>query len=190
MSKIVLLHICCGICASSPVERLRGDGFEVVGFFYNPNIYPAEEYQRRMEVVKRVSHILNLRLIEGDHDPNPWLDLTKGLEDEPEGGQRCSVCFQMRLEETWKKACELHVPYFTTTLSVSPHKDSLVINRIGSKIDDTAFLAYNFKKQDGFKRAMEFSGQHSLYRQGYCGCVYSMGEKRGQVLNHTQKLYK
>ncbi|MBI4777308.1 epoxyqueuosine reductase QueH [Candidatus Desantisbacteria bacterium] len=174
MKKVVLLHICCGICASSPVERLASDGFEVIGFFYNPNIYPSEEYQRRLDVVKIVSQHLNLQLIEGEYDNDRWLSLTNGMDKEPECGARCEVCFQMRLEETWKKACELHVPYFTTTLSVSLHKDSLSINRIGSEIDSKAFLAYDFKKQDGFKKAMEFSKQHLLYRQKYCGCVYGI----------------
>ncbi len=174
MKKIVLLHICCGICASSVIERLRADGFEVVGFFYNPNIYPSEEYQRRLQVVRNVSQYLNLQLLEGEYDHNRWLLLTNGMDREPEGGIRCEVCFQMRLKETWKTACELpHMPYFTTTLSVSPHKNALVINRIGREIDDKSFLVYDFKKQDGFKKAMEFSRQHSLYRQGYCGCEYS-----------------
>ncbi|MDI6781862.1 MAG: epoxyqueuosine reductase QueH [bacterium] len=170
--KIVLLHICCGICASSVIERLRNDGFEVVGFFYNPNIYPSEEYQRRLDVVKNVSQHFNLQLIEGEYDYTHWLLLTNGMNGEPEGGARCEICFQMRLNKTWEKACEQHIPYFTTTLTVSPHKNALVINRIGCEIDNKAFLVYDFKKQDGFKRAMEFSKQHSLYRQEYCGCVY------------------
>jgi predicted adenine nucleotide alpha hydrolase (AANH) superfamily ATPase len=177
MKKVVLLHICCGICASSVIERLRNDGFEVVGFLYNPNIYPSEEYHRRLDVVKIISQHLNLQLIEAEYNNNRWLLLTNELDKETEGGARCEVCFRMRLEETWKKSCELHVPYFTTTLSVSPHKNASIINRIGSEIDNKAFLAYDFKKQNGFKKAMEFSKQHSLYRQRYCGCVYSMSEK-------------
>mgnify|MGYP001591031667 CR=1 FL=1 len=173
MKKVVLLHICCGVCASSVIERLRNDGFEVIGFFYNPNIYPSEEYQKRIDVVKNVSQHFNLQLIEGEYDYNHWLLLTNGMDKEHEGGARCQVCFQMRLNETWKKSCELHMPYFATTLSVSPHKNVLTINKIGSEIADKAFLVYDFKKQDGFKRSMEFSRQHSLYRQGYCGCRYS-----------------
>ncbi|MBU0701046.1 epoxyqueuosine reductase QueH [bacterium] len=174
MKKIVLLHICCGVCASSVVERLRSDGFEVVGFFYNPNIYPSQEYQRRLDTVAVVAKHLNLQLIEGEYDPHHWLSLTKGMEKEPEAGARCEVCFQMRLEEAYRKSMELSVPYFTTTLTVSSHKDALIINRIGSEIDDKAFLLYDFKKQNGFKKAMEFSRQHLLYRQQYCGCVYGM----------------
>lgn len=174
MNKVVLLHICCGVCASSVIERLKGDGFEVVGFFYNPNIYPSKEYQKRLDVVSNLSQLLDIHVIEGEYDHNRWLLLTNGMDKEPEGGARCNVCFQMRLEATWKKSCELNVPYFATTLSVSPHKDGLIINKIGSKIDDKTFLVYDFKKQDGFKRAMEFSKQHLLYRQRYCGCRYSM----------------
>ncbi|MFH1860631.1 MAG: epoxyqueuosine reductase QueH [bacterium] len=175
MKKIVLLHICCGVCASSVIERLRNDGFEVVGFFYNPNIYPSQEYQRRLDTVAVVAKHLSFQLIEGEYDHNCWLSLIKGLEKEPEAGARCEVCFQMRLEETWKKSREMDVPYFATTLTVSPHKDALIINKIGvaTSGNDETFLVYDFKKQDGFKKAMEFSRQHSLYRQRYCGCVYS-----------------
>ncbi|MFH1097292.1 MAG: epoxyqueuosine reductase QueH [Candidatus Desantisbacteria bacterium] len=176
MDKVVLLHICCGICASSVVERLRGDGFEVVGFFYNPNIYPSQEYQKRLDVVSSLSQMLDLHMVEGEYDYDRWGDLTKGLENEPEGGARCEVCFQMRMEETCRKSREIGMPYFATTLTISPHKDALVINKIGATISSETFLGYDFKKQDGFKRAMEFSRQHSFYRQKYCGCAYSRGQ--------------
>lgn len=172
--KTVLLHICCGVCSSSVVERLRQEGFKVTGFFYNPNIHPEEEYKRRLEATRQVSQILDFPLIEGAYDKENWFEATKGLKDEPEGGKRCEICFKMRLEQTYKKSCQIDADCFTTTLSVSPHKNVLMINKIGKELDKKRFLDYDFKKRDGFKLAAKFSKKHNLYRQDYCGCVYSM----------------
>ena len=171
--KKILLHICCGICASSVVERLKQEGFKPIGFFYNPNIHPQEEYLKREEVVKEVASILKFELILGAYDKDNWFKLTKGLENEPEGARRCSACFRMRLGQTQKKASQMNISKFTTTLTVSPHKNTTVINEIGKAVDSSGFLDYDFKKQDGFKLAMEFAKRYNLYQQNYCGCIYS-----------------
>lgn len=175
--KEVLLHICCGICSSAPVEKLLEEGFSVKGFFYNPNIHPYEEYLRRLEVAQTISKLLDFELIIGPYDDQKWFDLVKGQEEEPEGGGRCAVCFKLRLNQTFIQMKESGIPYFTTTLSVSPHKNSRMINEIGSLLSSENFLEYDFKKEDGFKNAMDFAGKHSLYRQNYCGCLYSRKQR-------------
>jgi len=169
----VLVHICCGICASECVQRLKEEGFRITGFFYNPNIYPESEYERRLEITRRVSEILEFELLEGDYDKERWSDLIKGFESELEGRNRCQICFKMRLNRTQRRSKELDTPYFTTTLTVSPYKDSQLINDIGKSIDKFSFLERDFKERGGFKRAIEFSKTYNLYRQNYCGCMYS-----------------
>ncbi|MDI6640931.1 MAG: epoxyqueuosine reductase QueH [Elusimicrobiota bacterium] len=173
MSK-VLLHICCGICATTAVEKLKEENFEVIGFFYNPNIHPVDEYKKRLSVAKQVSQLLDFDLIEGDYDKDNWFKLTDKFKDEPEGGKRCEVCFNMRLTQTYKKLKELNITFFTTTLTLSPHKNTSIVNRIGLELDKKIFLEYNFKKAHGFKKAIEFSKKYNLYRQNYCGCIYSI----------------
>ncbi len=177
MEKI-LLHICCGVCASSVAAKLREKNFDVVGFFYNPNIHPEEEYLKRLDVAREVARILGLELILGAYDKDAWFANTKGLENEPEGGRRCSVCFKMRLKETQKKARELNINKFTTTLTVSPHKSTKIINELGRAVSPSEFLVSDFKKQNGFKLAMEFAKRYNLYRQNYCGCIYSRNARR------------
>ena len=177
MEKI-LLHICCGVCASSVVKKLREGDFDVVGFFYNPNIQPQEEYLKRVAQAREVARILKFDLIPGSYDKNRWVEGIKGLENEPEGGKRCSVCLKIRFEETQKKSCQLNIPKFTTTLSVGPHKDTAIINKIGKEISPVGFLDHDFKKQDGFQLAIEFAKQYNLYRQNYCGCIYSKSIRR------------
>ena len=172
--KKALLHICCGVCASWPVEKLRADGYEVQGFFYNPNIHPEEEYLKRLAVAQTVSKLLNFDLIEGKYEPDAWFLKVKGLEAEAEGGSRCTVCFRMRLEETGKKAHELSIPFFASTLTVSPHKNAKVIEQEGGRAGGEAFLKYDFKKQDGFKKTHDFAKQNGLYCQNYCGCKFSV----------------
>ena len=172
MQKI-LLHICCGICASSVVERLRKEGYEPIGFFYNPNIQPEEEYRQRQETLKRVAEILKFKLIQPKYTQDIWQEKIKGLENEPEGGARCLVCFRLRLEEARARAAGMKLTKFTTTLTVSPHKNSAAINQIGKAIDPDGFLAFDFKKQDGFKLAIQFAERYNLWRQHYCGCSYS-----------------
>ena len=172
MEKI-LLHICCGVCASSVIKKLREEDFDVVGFFYNPNIQPQEEYLKRVAQTSEVARILKFDLIPGSYDKDSWAERIKGLENEPEGRRRCLACFKMRIQETQRKASQLNIPKFTTTLTVSRHKDTTIINKTGKEISPTGFLDYDFKKQDGFQLAIEFAKRYNLYRQNYCGCIYS-----------------
>ncbi|MBU0599346.1 epoxyqueuosine reductase QueH [bacterium] len=175
-ARDILLHICCGVCTSSVVEKLREENFEPTGFFYNPNVYPEEEYKRRLEAAFKVSEILKFKLIEGHYEKDKWGKLVLEFKDqeEVEGGKRCQLCFQIRLKECYQKSKELNISYFTTTLSASPHKDALMINHIGRGIGGESFLESNFKKKDGFKKGIEFSKRYNLYRQDYCGCTYSL----------------
>jgi len=169
----ILLHVCCGVCATSVVERLCEEGFEVTAFFYNPNIHPPEEYERRLKTFLKVAEIMNFPYLIGEYEVEKWWERIKGLEKEPEGGKRCEVCFQLRIEETYRIAKEMDFPFFTTTLTVSPHKKAEVINRIGKEIGEERFLIRDFKKKEGFKRAIQLSKEFSLYRQNYCGCIFS-----------------
>jgi predicted adenine nucleotide alpha hydrolase (AANH) superfamily ATPase len=168
----ILLHICCGICSSAAIQKLKEDGFEVCGIFYNPNIHPEDEYLRRLEVARKVADILEIKLLETGYEKESWLAQIKGLEKEPEGGRRCAVCFKLRLAYTARVAKEQGLDYFTTTLSISPHKDTKLINEIG-KAAAPSFLEYDFKKENGFKKAADFAKTNQLYRQNYCGCIFS-----------------
>lgn len=173
---MVLLHICCAPCAIACVERLREDGYKVTGYFYNPNIQPLKEYKKRYSEVVRLSELMGFELHAGDYDPLRWFEEIRGLEDEPEGGRRCEVCYRLRLEETAALAKKLGIGQFTTTLSVSPHKYFDKIRYIGEELAKSyklVFLPYDFKKKDGFKRSVELSRKYNLYRQNYCGCVFS-----------------
>ncbi len=183
--KKVLLHICCGVCAGSVVQKLRDEGYEVTGFFYNPNIFPEEEYQQRLEVVRKAAALLNFELVEGIYEQDFWYREVKGLEAEKEGGKRCQVCFRVRLEKTAEKAKELGIEHVASTLSVSPHKNVQEINQIGSEVC-AGFLPYDFKKQDGFKKTMDFAKEHDFYRQHYCGCESSRIEAELRDANKSR----
>ncbi len=174
----IVLHICCGVCAASVVERLTSEGHEVLGFFYNPNIHPAEEYERRLEVARRVAKELGFPLTTDPYTPEEWFQETRGLESEPEGGKRCAVCSRFRLEKTYLYMLERGADAFTTTLTVSPTKSASLVNQIGHEIGGDKFLARDFKKKDGFKRSGELAKQWALYRQNYCGCAYSLRQAR------------
>jgi hypothetical protein len=176
--KSILLHICCGICSSSAIEKLKQDGFKISGLFYNPNIHPEEEYLRRLETARTVAGILKIKLIEGVYDQKNWLAEVKGLENEAEGGRRCAICFRMRLEYSAKMAKKRGLNYFTTTLTISPHKNTNWINEIGRAVGQDYFLEYDFKKKEGFKNAIDFARRHQLYRQNYCGCIFSQMKTR------------
>ena len=172
----MLLHICCAPDSTAVFERLALD-FETVGFFHNPNIHPTNEYRKRLVEARRVTLELGFPLIVPVFDPDPWNRAVKGLEDEPEGGDRCAVCFRLNLRATASKAQELGIPFFTTTLTISPHKDSERILRIGRESGSefgVSFLGENFKKREGFKRSLELSRDLGIYRQGYCGCRFSL----------------
>ena len=186
----VLLHICCAVCATSCVERLRQEGHQVYGYFYNPNIQPPGEYFTRLQETEELARKENFPLITGNYNVDDWFIHTRGLEKEPEGGRRCAKCFAMRLEKTKELAKEKHFSAFTTTLSVSPHKNAQLINEIGQNIDEGLFLVRDFKKKDGFKRTQEFAQKYNLYRQNYCGCIYSLNgrQKNDRVQKRTRTL--
>ena len=169
----VLLHICCAVCASACVERLRAEGQEVYGYFYNPNIQPKQEYQRRLEHLRRLAEKQKFSLIEDDYAVEEWFSRTQGLENEPEGGQRCRLCFRLRLAKAKEVAEREGFASFTTTLTISPHKDAQAINAIGRELAGRQFLMRDFKKQNGFQRAQQLAKQFNLYHQNYCGCIYS-----------------
>lgn len=170
----VVLHICCAVCAAGAAEALIREGHEVVGFFYNPNIHPVEEYERRLEAAHIVARKLNFPLQVPVYTPEEWLKRAGPLKDEPEGGRRCQACFRLRLEEAYHYLIDCQADAFTTTLTVSPHKSALLINQIGQEIGGGKYLIRDFKKKDGFKRAVQLAKQWQLYRQDYCGCIYSL----------------
>ena len=170
----VVLHICCGVCAAGAAEALATEGHQVLGFFYNPNIHPAGEYQRRLDVAYRVAKELDFPLEAGPYTPEEWLSQTSSLKDEPEGGRRCQVCYSLRLEKTHDHMAACGADAFTTTLTISPHKSAQTINSIGQEIGGDKFLVRDFKKKDGFKRAVQLAKKWELYRQDYCGCIYSI----------------
>jgi len=170
----VVLHICCGVCAAGVMETLAVEGHEIVGYFYNPNIHPQAEYQRRLDAVWTVAKRCGFSLEEGPYDPDVWVGETLLLQGEPECGQRCGVCFRIRLHKTQLCMLSLGADAFTTTLTVSHHKSARVVNQIGQDVGAGRFLVRDFKKNDGFKRAMQLAKEWDIYRQNYCGCVYSM----------------
>ena len=175
----LLLHACCAPCSSACLERL-GDYFNISIFYYNPNITEEEEYKKRINEIKKfISEFktkYSIKLIEGRYDPNEFFEMAKGLENEPERGSRCFKCYKLRLEESAKVASELGFNYFCTTLTLSPHKNSNWINEIGEELDKeytSTYLYSDFKKKNGYKRSIELSREYNLYRQNYCGCIYS-----------------
>jgi len=164
------------------VERLR-DSYEVTGFYYNPNIHPTMEYERRLGEMRRYAKAAGIPLLVGSYDVPEWFSKVKGMAKEPEGGRRCEACFEMRLSETARQASRHGFQVFGTTLTVSPHKKAEVINLVGERLGEeleVSFLKADFKKRDGFKRSVELSRLHALGRQSYCGCVYSRLERLRQ----------
>ena len=173
--KKLLLHTCCAPCVTVPLERLKPD-FQITCYFYNPNIHPKKEYLKRLNELKKLLDDFHIKMIVADYEVKRWLQLVRGLEDVPEGGKRCEVCFRMRLEQTARFARENNYDAFTTVMSISPHKNADLLNRIGNELSQEFGVDYieaNFKKKDGFKRSVELSKKYNLYRQNYCGCIYS-----------------
>ena len=175
----LLLHSCCAPCSSAVIERLS-KFFDITILYYNPNIEPYEEYEKRKEeeirFIKEFKTINKLDLIDSDYDNDKYHEVVKGLEEEVEGGIRCHKCYNLRLEYTAKKAKELNYDFFGTTLTVSPYKNSQVLNKIGEDLSNkynVKYLYSDFKKKDGYKRSIELSKDYNLYRQNYCGCIYS-----------------
>ncbi len=178
----LLLHACCGVCSSSVLERLY-PFFNITVLYYNPNTYPYEEYIKRLEVQKKIINKMNfdVRIMEIGYNSKDFENISKGLEDEKEGGKRCSKCYYLRLEKTAQIALENNFDYFTTTLSVSPYKDSQKLNKIGKILEEKYKIKYlysDFKKKEGYKRSNELARKYNLYRQDYCGCKYSLRQSR------------
>ena len=178
-TPVLLLHVCCAPCSSYVLEYLT-EFFNIVIFFYNPNISPNEEYIYRLNEVKRLVRELPLKnsvtIIEGDYSPDVFFSLAKGLENEPERGPRCQKCIAHRLEIAADMAKKIGADFFTTTLTISPHKDSEFINSAGGEIAEKVGIPYlfsDFKKREGYKRSIQLSAEYNLYRQNFCGCVYS-----------------
>ncbi len=175
----LLLHSCCAPCGSHCLEQLTGE-YEVTAFYYNPNIAPYSEYVKRRDELARLVGLLAVEspvaFLEGRYDPERFDAFAKDLAECDEGGERCTRCFELRLAETARVAKEKGFAYFTTTLTVSPHKDAERINEIGERLSDeygSSFITSNFKKKNGYLRSIELSRQYGLYRQDYCGCTYS-----------------
>ena len=168
----LLLHSCCAPCSSSVLERLK-EYFDVTVFYYNPNILPNDEYCRRLTEQQILLEKLNICYIIGEYNPQDFATAIKGFEKYAEGSERCKHCYHFRMEQTAKLAKDKNFDFFTTTLSVSPHKNSLWINEIGKELQDrygVKFLFSDFKKQNGYLRSLELSKKFGLYRQEYCGC--------------------
>lgn len=180
LRRRLLLHVCCGPCATEVIRRL-GKKFKVTAYFYNPNIWPEKEYEKRQETFENFAKKINLDFIKPKgYDNEKWEKEIKGQEDEPEGGKRCAICYRMRLEEVAKMAKEKNFDIFAATLTISPHKKAEVINKIGAKLADKygiKFLSEDFKKKDGFKHSVKLSKEFGMYRQSYCGCRYSINSK-------------
>ncbi len=179
----LLLHSCCAPCSSYVLEYLS-DYFAVTVLYYNPNIYPAEEFRHRADEQKRLIESLPskypISFIEGHFDSREFYEAVRGLEHIPEGGERCHACFRLRLEETARIAAENGFDYFTTTLTISPLKNAASLNKIGEETASrfgSAWLPSDFKKKNGYKRSVELSSEYGLYRQDYCGCVFSKKER-------------
>lgn len=175
----LLLHACCAPCSSYCLEYLS-QYFKITVFFYNPNIYPAKEYTHRVDEIKRLISQMQFEnevdFIEGRFDPDEFYSFVKGMENCKEGYERCFLCYRLRLMETAKLAKEMNFNYFTTTLSISPLKNATKINEIGEELGviyGVSHLPSDFKKKNGYKRSIELSKEYSLYRQNYCGCVFS-----------------
>ncbi len=179
----VILHSCCAPCSSYVLEYLS-EYFAITVFYYNPNIYPDEEYTKRVEEQKAficefpAKH--KIQFVEGHFDKERFYDRTRGLEDIPEGGERCFRCYELRLQEAALLAQQRKADYFTTTLSISPMKNAAKLNEIGARLEQeygVKYLHSDFKKKNGYKRSVELSNQYGMYRQDYCGCVFSKQER-------------
>ena len=166
----LLLHSCCAPCSSHCITYLK-DYFDITILYYNPNIEPYSEYIKRKNEQIRLCEILNIKYIDISWDNNSYREFVKGLESEKEGGRRCVNCIKMRLLKTYELSKDYE--YFGTTLTVSPHKNSKLINELGLEIDGTKYLISDFKKQEGYKKSIELSKKYELYRQDYCGCLFS-----------------
>ena len=182
----LLLHACCAPCSSAVLYRLS-DFFKITILYYNPNITDKDEYIKRINELKRFVSVFTTKypveVIEGTYEPDKFICMAKGLENEPERGKRCFKCYEMRLEETAKIAEQLGFENFATTLTLSPHKNSNWINEIGENLNNkynSNYLYSDYKKKEGYKKSIELSREYNLYRQNYCGCIYSKKARQGE----------
>lgn len=192
--KTLLLHVCCAPCSSAVLERL-GNIFKITIFFYNPNIDTIEEYNKRLlELEKFLSSFKTkypVSLVAADHRSEEFKKMAHGLENEPERGIRCYECYKLRLSETAKVADENNFDYFATSLTLSPYKNGKWLNEIGEELGkniQTNYLYSDFKKKNGYKRSIELSKEYNLYRQDYCGCIYSRKQRENLTNKVSNKL--
>ena len=196
--KKILLHSCCAPCSTAVIERLK-DEYDITILYYNPNIYPEKEYYKRkneeikyIKILKEKEPDIKLDLLDCDYDSESYYEAVKGYESEREGGARCAICFKIRLLKTAEIAKEKSYDLFGTTLTVSPHKNSELINSIGVSIEKQVgipFLVSNFKKQDGYKRSVELSKENNIYRQNYCGCKFALEIQQKEAPDSLTKKY-
>ncbi len=189
----LLLHSCCAPCSSYCLEYLS-QYFSITVFYYNPNIYPPEEYTKRVEeqryLIEQLPARNTISFLEGAYEETRFYDTVRGLEQEKEGGARCFLCYELRLREAAEAAKRLGMDYFTTTLSISPLKNAEKLNEIGDRLEKEYGIAYlnsDFKKKNGYKRSVELSEQYGMYRQYYCGCVFSKRERDEQIAKKKQE---
>ena len=189
----LLLHSCCAPCSSYCLEYLS-NYFRITVFYYNPNIYPEEEYIKRVEeqrhFIERLPVKHKIEFVEGAFEKDRFYETVKGYEDCKEGGERCFLCYELRLAESAKLAKQMGMDYFTTTLSISPLKNSSKLNEIGETVGQqykVAHLSSDFKKKNGYKRSVELSNEYEMYRQYYCGCVFSKNERDREIAAREAK---
>ena len=180
----LLLHACCAPCSSAVLEYLS-QYFFITLLYYNPNIAPYEEYEKREAELRRLVSQMHfphpVELLPCSYDGQAFAEAVRGLEGEPEGGRRCEACFHLRLEYAAKEAARLHFDYYTTTLTISPMKNARLLNQLGEELGEkygVAHLPSDFKKKDGYKRSIELSKEYGLYRQDYCGCAFSRAQRQ------------
>lgn len=173
----IIIHTCCAVCSGYPISHLKETGYEVCAYFYNPNIYPEDEYKKRLDAERTLCKHFDVELYEEKYEPDVYFDYIKGLENEPEKGLRCDKCFELRLLKTAEFAKSRNIENFTTSIVISPHKNFDKITKIGQKIAsdfNLNYLAIDFKKKDGFLKTNKISRELNLYRQNYCGCKFSL----------------
>ena len=173
-SKKILLHACCGICSAYPISLLKEMGYEVIVYFSNSNLDTQDEFNKRLNAQNKVCNYHNVKLIVSEYNHNEYLDYIKGLENEPERGERCKKCILYRLKKTVQKAKELGIDFYTTSLPISPHKKFDMIVELANSINnDIKFIAIDFKKKDGFVKTNKLAKELEIYRQNYCGCEFA-----------------
>ena len=173
----IILHTCCAICSGYPISYLQDTGYKVIAYFYNPNIYPDSEYEKRLDAERTLCKHFGCELVEEIYNPEEFYSYVKGLENEPEKGKRCDKCFELRLRKTAEFAKKTGINKFTTSIVISPHKSFQKLSKIGENIaqeSNLEYVAIDFKKKDGFLKTNKLSRELGLYRQNYCGCKFSL----------------